>query len=97
MVTVKLVGEGVNVEQTVEIGQKKAQTVLPLIEEMLREQKLKLSDITAISVNPGPGSFTGVRVGVSVANMLATLLSVPINGKSIGTLATPQYEASKFD
>lgn len=96
-VTVKLIGDGVNVEKSVEIGPKKAQAVLPIIKEILLEQKFKLSDITSISVHPGPGSFTGVRIGVAVANALATLLGVPLNGNAVGMLVTPLYEPSKFD
>lgn len=96
-VTVKLTGEGVHAGKTVEIGQKKAQAVLPMIEELLKETGLTLKDITQIQVNTGPGSFTGLRVGIAVANTLATLLAIPLNGKSVGTLATPRYESSKFD
>src|SRR5260221_81235 len=42
---------------------RKAQVVLPMLEKMLQEQRLNLKDLTAIEVNPGPGSFTGIRVG----------------------------------
>lgn len=72
----------------------KSQHVLPLIEAALMEQALTLKDITAIEVNQGPGSFTGTRVGVSVANTLAWALHVPVNGKKI---ELPKYAESKFD
>lgn len=67
----------------------KSQTLLPLIEELIHEQNLKLTDITAITVATGPGSFTGLRVGASVANALGFLLGVPVNGKD--ALAIPTY------
>ncbi|MCL4200686.1 tRNA (adenosine(37)-N6)-threonylcarbamoyltransferase complex dimerization subunit type 1 TsaB [Patescibacteria group bacterium] len=67
----------------------KAQEVLALIEDLCREQHIRVSDITEITVAVGPGSFTGLRVGAAVANTLGTLLDVPINGKK--TLATPVY------
>jgi tRNA threonylcarbamoyladenosine biosynthesis protein TsaB len=73
------------------LDRKKAQVVLPLLQELLHEHKLSLEEITAIEVNPGPGSFTGLRVGVTIANTLATLLHVPINKKKIGGLVTPVY------
>ena len=60
----------------------KAQNVLPLIEKILKKHKIKASDLTAIKVNIGPGSFTGLRVGVAVANTLAWVLKIPVNGKS---------------
>lgn len=60
---------------------RKAQAVLPMVEELLKKHKLELKDISEIKVNPGPGSFTGVRVGVSIANALGFLLNIPVNGK----------------
>jgi tRNA threonylcarbamoyladenosine biosynthesis protein TsaB len=59
---------------------RKSQVVLPMIQAVLADHKLQLKDITAIEVNPGPGSFTGLRVGITIANTLAQLLDVPING-----------------
>jgi len=64
-----------------EIDYRKAQVVLPLIEELLHKNKLSLADITEVKVNPGPGSFTGVRVGVAIANTLGYLLKIPVNGQ----------------
>lgn len=59
----------------------KAQVVLPMVEKLLKEHQLTLQDLDAIDVHKGPGSFTGVRVGVSVANALGFALSIPVNGK----------------
>lgn len=67
----------------------KSQMVLPLIESLLKEHELKLSDITEIKIAIGPGSFTGLRVGATVANSLGYLLGVPVNGKK--SLAIPVY------
>lgn len=75
----------------------RAQQVLVLINKLLEEQQLRPSDLTAINVATGPGSFTGLRVGISVANMLGMLLSVPVNGLAIGSAALPQYSPSKLD
>ncbi len=70
---------------------RKAQVVLPLLEELLKEHAMKVEDLTAIEVNPGPGSFTGIRVGLSIANMLGNLLGIPVNGKKIGELVEADY------
>jgi tRNA threonylcarbamoyladenosine biosynthesis protein TsaB len=67
----------------------KSQMVLPMIEQILTEHTLKLTDITAITVATGPGSFTGLRVGATVANALGYLLHVPVNGKK--ALVIPSY------
>jgi len=63
--------------------EEKSQKLLPIIDELLRKQRKKIEDITEIEVNTGPGSFTGLRVGVSVANTLGWVLDIPVNGKYI--------------
>ena len=71
-----------------------SQLVLPLIEELLAEHALTPHDIAEVAVNEGPGSFTGVRVGVSIANALAFGLGIPVNGTKIEegkTLVEPTY------
>lgn len=74
-----------------------AQMVLPLIEDVLKEQKLSLSDISEITVHTGPGSFTGLRVGIAVGQMLGVMLNIPVNGRLPGTSEVPQYSSSRFD
>ena len=70
----------------------KAQAVLPLIDKVLKANNINLSDINKIKVNTGPGSFTGLRVGISIANALGFFLKIPINGKKVGKLAAPKYK-----
>lgn len=62
--------------------------VLSGIESLLAKNSLKLNDITGIRVATGPGSYTGLRVGASIANTLSWILKIPVNDKPIGTLVT---------
>lgn len=55
-----------------------SQVLLPLVAKLFK-------DIKAIEVETGPGSFTGLRVGVSVANALGFALNIPVNNKKIET------------
>lgn len=55
-----------------------AETIHRRIDELLAGQSLMFKDITAIVCFQGPGSFTGLRIGLSVANALAVALTVPI-------------------
>lgn len=71
---------------------KKSQGILPLIEKLLLQEGVVLSEITEISVNVGPGSFTGVRIGVAVANTLGLVLQIPVNGNAVGKPVEPVYE-----
>jgi tRNA A37 threonylcarbamoyladenosine modification protein TsaB len=52
------------------------QDVLAAIDELLKRQGKKLSAITAIEVNQGPGAFTSLRVGVSIAKALQYALGL---------------------
>ncbi len=74
------------------IGMQKAQVVLPLMQKLLKKHSLKLTDIQAIQVNSGPGSFTGVRVGVAIANALSFALKIPVNRKQVGEFVEPLYQ-----
>lgn len=76
--------------------EKGSQVLLPSIVKILKKNKLVLRDLKGIEVNPGPGSFTGTRVGVAVANALGFALKIPVNGKK-GKIVEPIYEKSKFD
>lgn len=69
----------------------KSQETLPLIDKLLKEKKVKLNQINEIKVKTGPGSFTGLRVGVSVANALGVALNIPVNGKKAG-MVHPSYD-----
>lgn len=79
-----------------EVSEKRlgSQILLPLIDKILKRNKKTLEDVKLIEVNTGPGSFTGTRVGVSVANALGFALDVPVNEDKI---ALPKYSKSKFD
>lgn len=58
-----------------------SQALLPLITKLLKAADCKLEALKEIEVETGPGSFTGLRVGVSVANALGFSLGIPVNGK----------------
>jgi len=55
-------------------------TIHSHINEVLQAAHLQLENIKSIVVFAGPGSFTGLRIGISVANALAYSLKIPITG-----------------
>jgi len=69
----------------------RSQAVLPLIDKIFKDFSISITDLDEVFVNVGPGSFTGLRVGVSIANALGFLLQIPINGKKIGELENAVY------
>lgn len=54
-----------------------SQTLLPMIESTLKSSALSLNDISGLSVATGPGSFTGVRIGISAIKGLAVNGDLP--------------------
>lgn len=70
-----------------------SQVLLSLIDEAIGGRD-NLPSIQSIEVKPGPGSFTGLRVGFSVAQLLGWQLACPVNGQTISSqnIALPDYE-----
>ena len=69
-------------EVTWEAHRKLADTIHIQLRDLLEKVERNFADIAKIVVYKGPGSFTGLRIGVTVANTLAYGLSVPIVGVS---------------
>ncbi|MFC1710504.1 tRNA (adenosine(37)-N6)-threonylcarbamoyltransferase complex dimerization subunit type 1 TsaB [Patescibacteria group bacterium] len=75
----------------------KSQKLLPFITEVLEKEGKTMDDLTKVEVNTGPGSFTGLRVGVAVAQTLGWVLDIPVNGKRMkkGEVIEIDYEENK--
>lgn len=65
-------------EYTVDYKKTHSQTLLPMIDEVVRMTDLDLSEIDAIAVSGGPGSFTGLRIGSATAKGLGLALDKPL-------------------
>ena len=59
-----------------------SRTLLPMAQDMLKNAELKLQDVDLIAVAHGPGSFTGIRIGVSTVKGLAWAADKPCVGVS---------------
>ena len=76
--------DGTVVARRCPTAQSNSETLLPLAEQVLRENGLRFSDIDAVAFGSGPGSFTGLRVACGVAQGLAVARDLPLLG--VGTL-----------
>src|SRR5207247_8682625 len=69
--------------------------LLPRIEQRLDEAGVEKTNLSAVFVSIGPGMYTGLRVGVSVAQGLARALQIPAIG--VGRLELDAYPHRDFD
>lgn len=88
-----LLADGRSFQCSEAIGRGHAERLLPMIEELLAEAGIAYGDIGRIAVTTGPGTFTGLRIGLSVARGLALSLAVPCIGVS-GLLALAAQAAA---
>lgn len=75
-------GTSLRAECTWEAANRHTVTLLPRVVQMLSASNLTAGDLTAIGVCIGPGSYTGVRIGVSVAKGLASARKLALIGVS---------------
>ena len=59
---------------------RQSEDILIVLNKFILESGYKIDSLTAVLVNISPGSYTGVRVGVTVANTLAWSLNIPVFG-----------------
>jgi len=68
---------------------RQSKEILSVINSLIKESDSTLNDLKAVFVNRGPGSYTGLRVGIAVANTLAWALNI----QTIGYLDEKMQEA----
>ena len=73
-------GDAVLASRIEPMAKGQAERLLPMLEEMLGESRLAWRDLARIGVGIGPGSFTGIRIGVAAARGMALGLRIPAIG-----------------
>lgn len=77
-----------------------ADTLLAKIKELLASQHIDFGQLEAIAIFKGPGSFTGLRIGVTVANALGYSLQKPVigtTGEDWRQNAASRFRSGDFD
>jgi tRNA threonylcarbamoyladenosine biosynthesis protein TsaB len=107
-VSLSLDGETIACKEIADVGFSHAEKLHVFMEEILKENKLTFQDLSAIAVSQGPGSYTGLRIGVSAAKGLCYALSIPLIAidtleslarqvKNINGLVIPMIDARRME
>lgn len=91
-IKVLLEKEGQVVEEISLSPNGRAESVLNLLHRALDKNNLDIKEIKTISFEKGPGSYTGLKAGVAVANALSFALDVPINNLPVESFEVPVYD-----
>ena len=59
-------------------GNNHAKNLLPFVDEVLKQSGMRMSEINGVAVSIGPGSYTGLRIGVSTAKGIAYTAGIPV-------------------
>lgn len=84
-------GETILCKEIAEEGYSHAEKLHVFIEEIIQEAGISVQDLVAVAVSQGPGSYTGLRIGVSAAKGLCFALNIPLI--AVDTLQTLASQA----
>ena len=79
----------------INIGKTHSETLLPLVDELSKFSNIRLDDIDVFACCIGPGSFTGIRIGIATIKGFALSLNKPVI--SVSTLEGLAYNIPTFD
>ncbi len=79
----------------IHVGQSHASKLAPMINQVMKLAEVKYSELSAVAVSSGPGSYTGLRIGVSTAKGLCFSLGVPLI--AINTLELMAFQIGKIN
>jgi tRNA threonylcarbamoyladenosine biosynthesis protein TsaB len=86
-------------ERAERAGQRHSELLLPMVRELLAEERIGLSEIDGIAFGAGPGSFTGLRIACGVAQGLAFAAGLPVVGvptlEAMAEAARARYGATR--
>ncbi|HVA23880.1 MAG TPA: tRNA (adenosine(37)-N6)-threonylcarbamoyltransferase complex dimerization subunit type 1 TsaB [Chloroflexota bacterium] len=88
-------GERLLAEQTWLANHDHTRTLLPHVQALLADAHAGMDSLSALAVALGPGSFNGLRVGLSTAKGLAIALKLPLTGASTLELLAAEYDLAE--
>lgn len=95
-VTVSLERDGVTDTHTVPSAGGHSQAVVPAVREILDRNGVGQDEAVRVEVSPGPGSFTGLRVGAAVGAVVAWMTGGTVNGHEAGVPVDLTYDGDRW-
>ena len=83
-------GGRMTAEFTISLKLTHSETLMPLVDELLKKSGTELGSIDALAVSSGPGSFTGLRIGSATVKGLGDALKIPV-------ISVPTLEALAYN
>jgi len=71
-------GQSLRAEWSLDAGRQHSALLAPMIQQLMRQAKVDRADLQALAVAVGPGSYTGVRIGVALAKGMAAVDNLPL-------------------
>ncbi|WP_298155815.1 tRNA (adenosine(37)-N6)-threonylcarbamoyltransferase complex dimerization subunit type 1 TsaB [Flavobacterium sp.] len=87
-------GVVISYKEIADLGYSHAEKLHVFIDDVLKENDVRYNDLSAIAVSQGPGSYTGLRIGVSAAKGLCYALNIPLI--AVDTLETLSLQAKSL-
>ena len=79
---VAVLNGGAHHARVLETGRDQAAKLMPMVQDVMGEAGVAMADLGLVVTTTGPGSFTGLRIGLSAARALGLALSLPVQGVS---------------
>ena len=89
-------GEALRAEWSLAAGRKHSALLAPMIQQLMRQAGVHTSELQALAVAVGPGSYTGLRIGVALAKGMAAVDDLPLVPLTTLEIVLEAHEASRY-
>lgn len=89
-------GHALRAEWSLAAGRQHSALLAPMIEQLMRQAAVSTSELQALAVAVGPGSYTGLRIGVALAKGMAAVKDLPLAPLTTLEIVLEAHEAARF-
>ncbi len=87
-------GQALRAEWSLDAGRKHSALLAPMIDQFMRQADVSMADLQALAVAVGPGSYTGLRIGVALAKGMAAVHDLPLAALTTLEITLEAHEAA---